>query len=675
LQALVEALRARDFSRLPTGITRSGGDIPLSPSVARVVKSLESRPSVPSWEIVKTLLELHAEYGAGRAKHLSASSGPATGLAQPVSAWINQVQSLLSAPPDRLHGRLLVLGLARVDDNLGKYLAAGGFLQALEGELEEPLETLYRSPRAPSGPSDAAPLHIDSPALRDQLGRQAFARTLAARLSRIWSEYRDFGQTSFILHLHGPWGTGKTTLLNLLREELLKPSGGRVSNWVVVEFNAWQHQWLDPPWWPLLNTIYLQSRKQVQERAGRWRALRLIVAEWWWRFFAGRKEILIAAALFFLLAGLVYYPLRSGAAGSGPAWLGTLAANAGAISAILALVGTLLSASLVMSRSLLSGSVSSARAFVEHSSDPMQWVHRHFGQLCKVIDLPVAIFIDDLDRCRREYVVKLLEGIQTLFRDPKVVYVVAADRRWLHACFEKTYQEFSGTVHEPGRGLGSLFLEKAVQLSVSVPRLSDEVQRTYWDFLLRTREYEPAKYDELRESERQRFGDAATQEEVFARLASKDAGEEDPLRLQVRREVAVEKLGTAKLEESTEYFLSPFAPLLDPNPRSMKRFVNAYALQRDLAVLAGLDIVDHTKRKQLALWTIVCLRWPMLEEYLLELALDKTREPKAEVRALLDAESVKGVLAGKGVDVNLVLDSIVQFAGLRASESTAGTVA
>jgi hypothetical protein len=393
------------------------------------------------------------------------------------------------------------------------------------------------------------------------------------------------------------------------------------------------------------------------------------------RFYTGRKDILLAALLFLGLAALVYFPLRTGLSDSKSAWLGTLASNAGAISGILALIGTLLSVSLLVSRSLFSSSASTARAFVEHASDPMHWVQRHFGRLCAAIDLPIAIFIDDLDRCRREYVVSLLEGIQTLFRDPRVVYVVAADRRWLHTCFEKTYAEFSGSVHEPGRALGSLFLEKAVQLSVSVPRLSEEVCRTYWDYLLRTRDVAPDEYEVLREAERQRFADASTQEAVFSRMSDADPDRDDPLRLQVRREVAVEKLATAAVEESTEFFLSPFAPLLDPNPRSMKRFVNAYALQRDLAVLAGLDIVDHTRRKQLALWTIVCLRWPLLEEYLLELAFDRSREPKAETRALLEAESVKSVLAGKGVDADLTLEAIVQFASLRASEATAGTVA
>jgi hypothetical protein len=676
LKALVEALRARDISRLPTGPTRSASDVPLSPSVSGVVRSLASQSSVTAWDIVKTMLAAHKEYGAGEAKRLAGRSGPAVGRAQPVQAWIGEVQSLFGAArPDTVHGRLLVLGLARVDENLGKYLAAAGFLEALQKEMREPVETWFAAAGAPSAPSDSAPLHIDSPAVQDRLGRQAFARTLAARLSRIWSEYRDFGQTSFILHLHGPWGTGKTTLLNLLREELLKPSGDRVSNWIVVEFNAWQHQGLDPPWWPLLNTVYLHSREQVRERAGWRRALRLRSAEWWWRFYTGRKDIFFAALFFLGLAALVYFPMRTGLSDSASVWLEKLSANAGAISGILALIGTLLSVSLVMTRSLSPGSVSTARAFVEHASDPMHWVQRHFGRLCTAIDLPIAIFIDDLDRCRREYVVSLLEGIQTLFRNPRVVYVVAADRRWLHTCFEKTYTEFSGTVHEPGRALGSLFLEKAVQLSVSVPRLSEEVRRTYWDYLLRTREVAPAQYEALRESERQRFADAKTQEAVFSMMSETGPDTGDPLRLQVRREMAVEKLGTAPVEESTEFFLSPFAPLLDPNPRSMKRFVNAYALQRDLAVLAGLDIVDQTRRKQLALWTIVCLRWPQLEEYLLELAFDKTREPKAETRALLETESVKSVLAGKGVDAGLTLETLVQFAGLRASESTAGTVA
>src|SRR3712207_7942290 len=42
-------------------------------------------------------------------------------------------------------------------------------------------------------------------------------------------------------------------------------------------------------------------------------------------------------------------------------------------------------------------------------------------------------FVDDLDRCQSSYVIRLLEGIQTLFSDPRVMYVISADRRWLRS--------------------------------------------------------------------------------------------------------------------------------------------------------------------------------------------------------------------------------------------------
>jgi KAP family P-loop domain len=46
----------------------------------------------------------------------------------------------------------------------------------------------------------------------------------------------------------------------------------------------------------------------------------------------------------------------------------------------------------------------------------------------KTVNRPVVVFVDDLDRCESKYVVEFLEGIQTLFREAPITYVVAADR-------------------------------------------------------------------------------------------------------------------------------------------------------------------------------------------------------------------------------------------------------
>jgi len=234
-------------------------EIVLSPSVDGVVNSLRAKSSVTAWDIVQTLLGRHSEYGGGQASMLSSESGPTAGVSKPVGEWIEKAKARLDTTiVKELHGRLLILALARVDEDLHRYLQRGDFLQKVESELREPVDRLFLAP------GDAAPLHVDGPEKKDRLGREAFARSLAARLRRIWQDYSQEAESSFILHLHGPWGAGKTTLLRLLRKELApetdvvrqdkktailellrkvlrrKTNVARQdeSRWIVVEFNA-----------------------------------------------------------------------------------------------------------------------------------------------------------------------------------------------------------------------------------------------------------------------------------------------------------------------------------------------------------------------------------------------------------------------------------------------------
>lgn len=641
-----------------------GKEIPLSDSVLRVTESFDATEKISAWRIVHSLLKNHSDYGGGLASTLAEQQGPASSLTKSIANWIAEVKSILRPEiVGTLHGKLLILGLAEIDESLHRYLEKEGFLDNLKKEFTEPVGNLFIVQ------SDTAGLHIDSPEEQDRLGRKIFAKSLAARINRIWERYSTEASSSFILHIHGPWGSGKTTFLNFLKKELrdISPDPDK-RQWLFVGFNAWRQQWIDPPWWLLLEAVYKECLSSTNSW---WRSRWIQISEWWRRFFAGRKDLLIAAVIFLALAAIVYWPLRIGVNDSKEGLLVILKNNAEAISAILALIGTLLSAALVMSRSLLSGSARSAKTFVEYASEPMKQVNRHFKKLIKTINKPILVAIDDLDRCRRDFVVKLLEGIQTLFSDPRVVYVIAADRRWLYACFEESYEEFADSVHEPGRQLGSLFLEKAVQLSVTVPRLTPEIQKSYWDYLLGSKEEESENFEDILNQERDKFKDADTQEKVFSLIAE---DEPNPSRRQARNQAAVEQFGTAEVETSTESFLSPFAPLLDPNPRAMKRFVNAYSLQRDLAILAGINMVDLLKRQKLALWTIISLRWPLLEDYLVSLSQDPSAKVTNGIRSLFNSSDVQEVISGTRVDVPLDLDDIREFAALRGADTTTGTV-
>lgn len=161
------------------------------------------------------------------------------------------------------------------------------------------------------------------------------------------------------------------------------------------------------------------------------------------------------------------------------------------LSKVLAAMGTLggliYTGAQFIARPLLLKSPQSAKSFMQQVADPMLTIKKHFESLIRNIEVSgyrVAIFIDDLDRCNSNFAVELLEGIQTLYKDRKVLYVVAGDKNWISECFENNYTDFSKVAKEPGQKLGYLFLEKAFQLSIRLPQITGKVKDKYWEFIL-----------------------------------------------------------------------------------------------------------------------------------------------------------------------------------------------
>ncbi|HVF87324.1 MAG TPA: P-loop NTPase fold protein, partial [Pyrinomonadaceae bacterium] len=220
---------------------------------------------------------------------------------------------------------------------------------------------------------DRTPLHLDNPSTRDHLGRKGFAQALAVRLNRIWNEYAGSGVNgSFALHIHGSWGSGKTSLLNLLREELQSAGhdararqqrNGSDSfaqtangNWIVVDFNAWQHQRIDPPWWPLMDTVYRRAFEQTKNVYGRrLRAWDIRCRERWWRFSTGRRDYLITAIVsIFIFVGMIFWLSQPGGDTAQNSFWANLETVLKPVGAILSVVAAVWSTLLLTSRSLIS---------------------------------------------------------------------------------------------------------------------------------------------------------------------------------------------------------------------------------------------------------------------------------------------------------------------------------
>jgi hypothetical protein len=208
----------------------------LSPSVERARADLGGEVSAVS--IVTRLLQLHPEYGGGAGGSLTLDEAPPGAPRDTASAWLLRVRTLFRADTAPvLHGRLVVRGLALLEPRLTKQLLDHGFLPALEDELSPPLVDVLSPEGRRRWEPDEVPAQADRPARTDRLRRTGFAAGLAAMIEeeRRASEERTGTPESFLVHLHGPWGSGKTSLLRFLAEALRRSP----SRWVVVHFNAW----------------------------------------------------------------------------------------------------------------------------------------------------------------------------------------------------------------------------------------------------------------------------------------------------------------------------------------------------------------------------------------------------------------------------------------------------
>lgn len=446
------------------------------------------------------------------------------------------------------------------------------------------------TPPPPPGltPTPEAPESLrtlaDQPARVDSLGRQSFARVLAERLRDANAESAGLADAgAFMAHIHGPWGFGKSSVLNFLADELQRPPEGPA--WLVVEFNAWKHQRLRPPWWSLINAVYDAALK-APNVAGNFRLRRI----WWaWRLRADWLPILLVAAVLGLLAFGVVRAL-----GSGDAAIKVLTAVLTAAAGVYAYV-----------RFLLFGSAKAAEAYSEIKTDPYQPVVRLYAKLIKAVGRPVAIFIDDLDRCDSAYVVELIEGIQTLLRTESVTYVVAADRKWICAAFERKYGDFSGQIGEPGRPLGYLFLDKLFQISAALPALSGDARIGYWKTLL---DGAPQAVATLSTKDAEAQVKGKTSIEALQAVIDEAPKEHQPA---LRAAAAVE-ITRADSAQAVEHRLQHLSALLEPNPRAMKRLVNAVGMAQARCFLEARTV----SLDSLARWTLIELRWPLLADYL-----------------------------------------------------------
>ncbi|HOY64089.1 MAG TPA: P-loop NTPase fold protein, partial [bacterium] len=384
----------------------------------------------------------------------------------------------------------------------------------------------------------------DAPALKDALDRKVFAKVISNRIRDIYNNisgrYRykvknfkrrnnrtdrnekQLEARSFVINLFAPWGAGKSSLLNLIKKELsrnINDSAKKATKWIVVDFNAWQHQHIGPPWWSLMNAVSIHGKEQLSFKEKCSYSIKYMD----YTYNNTIKLIILLA----LIAENIYLNRN---------WI--VSVGSAHSQYLLAILGVLISA-FVLWKPIIEvicelykySSANAAKRNIANAQDSMRPIARRFERIVESLCRPVAVFIDDLDRCDGEYVVSLLEGIQTIFKSSPVVYIVAADHCWLCASYRNKYAEYAEYVDEPGKPLEHLFIEKIFQMTIAMPEIREDVGRNYWEGLLdgvedveRSNSQYKFKIEKITKEENAKFEMMKTPSEI---LSSADEREDD----------------------------------------------------------------------------------------------------------------------------------------------------
>ncbi|MDF2235006.1 P-loop NTPase fold protein [Albimonas sp. CAU 1670] len=201
----------------------------------------------------------------------------------------------------------------------------------------------------------------------------------------------------------------------------------------------------------------------------------------------------------------------------------------------------------------------------------------------------IVLYIDDLDRCRDEQVVEVLEAIHLLLAFDLFVVVVGVDARWVEGALSRFYEKQLAAGSAPdGRPSVADYLEKIFQIpfrlrpmalgegggySRLVAELVGPVQERPGDPAAPGRDTEPGRPDDAADG-RADPGDA-TSEGAAPALPLVDLSAVWP-----REETPEQVLERVTLTRAELDAIEALGPLVGRSPRTAKRFVNLYRLLR-----------------------------------------------------------------------------------------------
>ena len=359
----------------------------------------------------------------------------------------------------------------------------------------------------------------------------------------------------------GDWGSGKSSILKIINDQLSGKDGDLKDSTLVLYFNGWLFEGYDDAKAALLESIIEQfaEHKTIRNKVKESTTKLLKSVKWMRVLGLGFKKIVLPATSAYLTGGISLIP-----------YLAKEFSELNSDTLIDKLKGD-------DSENFLSELINKNE---EDETKLVRTFRSDFTEMIEKSDIEkLVVIIDDLDRCTPERLIENLEAIKLFLNVDKTAFIIGADPRIVKHAIEFRYKtdriENASDLDTRNERIVSDYLEKLIQLPYTLPKLSDHEVETYMTLLFCKNELSQETFIKVL--------DAFKQHQINNRYGVYGFGNIQALITDEER---------ANLSESVSLIASLSSIItegLNGNPRQIKRFLNTFMLRKRLVDIAGIQ--------------------------------------------------------------------------------------
>ena len=376
--------------------------------------------------------------------------------------------------------------------------------------------------------------------------------------------------------LFGNWGSGKSTVLNLIEGKIKREENPKITS---VFVNAWMFEGYDDAKTALMEVILrsLEENEDIKSKVG------------------GTLKSLRDRVDWFRVGG---YAVKKGV----PYLLSATLGNP--LPLLIDGLKSFVPKDEKQAEETLAG-MKKAKEFLKDQSEEgnvvqnIRMFREEFEQMMTDSKLEnLIIIIDDLDRCSPERIIDTLEAIKLFLAVKKTTFIIAIDEDVVSYAVQRKYPKIDDATLDISKD----YIEKIVQMPIRIPELSDIDVKNYLLLLVCEMFLSESHLDRLLLGlrERQIFvkGEIINQEEIYSILDFSTNNLEEVFKTGFNKqdfELQLDVFGSVAEVISTT---------LKGNPRQAKRFLNSFYIRKklsdiqnlnlDLRILAKLMVLEYT---------------------------------------------------------------------------------